>query len=77
MRSHSILTVVFLIGLPLSVRAESNQPAVPASITYEEDVRPILKAPCRECHGEGEEAGGDRGRLGTDARWPRPQHLRI
>ncbi|QDS94370.1 Planctomycete cytochrome C [Roseimaritima multifibrata] len=59
MRSHSILAAVFLLGLALPLRAESDKQNAADSVSFEEDVRPILKAHCLECHGEGEETGGE------------------
>ncbi|MBI3880432.1 MAG: PSD1 domain-containing protein [Verrucomicrobia bacterium] len=35
------------------------QAALKSSLTYERDIRPILKANCFQCHGEGEKLKGD------------------
>ena len=34
------------------------KPAVPEPLTFEKDIRPILKANCFHCHGEGEKLKG-------------------
>ena len=36
----------------------SSPPAVAAPLTFEKDIRPIFKAHCFECHGEGEKLKG-------------------
>src|SRR5687767_6633766 len=47
----------FLALASLSVAAIAVYSATPA-ITFEKDIRPILKAHCFDCHGEGEKLKG-------------------
>lgn len=47
------------LALPLVVLIGARSPAAePAGLTFEKHVRPILKAYCFECHGEGEQLKG-------------------
>jgi len=47
-----------LIALPLAGFGATKSPLTSAP-TYERDIRPILKANCFQCHGEGEKLKGD------------------
>jgi mono/diheme cytochrome c family protein len=52
---------LLLIATPLAIAAEHSpaEPRVRASaLTFEKDIRPILKANCFDCHGEGETLKG-------------------
>src|SRR6266511_1372859 len=52
---------LMLIATPLATAAghSSAEPRVRASaLTFEKDIRPILKANCFDCHGEGETLKG-------------------
>ncbi len=56
MRLHLTLTTAIAFGLVHAACGES--PREGDSVSFESDVRPILKAHCLECHGEGEELEG-------------------
>lgn len=50
-RTFSML--LLLAGIALASEREESRP-----LTFERDVRPILKAHCTQCHGEGEKLKG-------------------
>jgi mono/diheme cytochrome c family protein len=52
-----------LLALALLPSSSSTQAAIPTALTYEQHIRPILKANCFDCHGE-----GDKLRAGLDLR---------
>ena len=56
MRLH--LIVAFLFGLGHVAFGDLTQVSIPGEVSFEKHVRPILKAHCLECHGEGEEIEG-------------------
>ena len=58
MRLHFTLAVAIVFGLTHAAFGESTDQATPARVSFEKEVRPILKAHCLECHGEGEEIEG-------------------
>jgi hypothetical protein len=49
-RTHPTLAAILLLASPVA--------AAESALTFEKDVRPILKAYCFECHGEGEKLRG-------------------
>ncbi len=57
-RTQTPATFSAFIGLAFLVVTTGGQAASPDSITYEQHVRPILKANCFQCHGEGAELQG-------------------
>jgi len=57
MRSSFFLAAALLLGLAAPAFSESNPPPAEA-VSFEHDVRPILKTNCLHCHGEGEEIEG-------------------
>ena len=58
MRSNHALVVALLLGYSAAAFAESGDDAAAVEVSFEKQVRPILKAHCLECHGEGEEIEG-------------------
>jgi hypothetical protein len=46
------------IALFSSLTASASEPAPPKNLVFEKHVRPILKAQCFQCHGEGEKLKG-------------------
>jgi hypothetical protein len=58
MRLHFTLAVAICFGLTPAAFGESTDQANSVEISFEKAVRPILKAHCLECHGEGEETEG-------------------
>lgn len=59
MRSKSLFTFGLLHVLTSAAFAQQDvDSAAPTEVSFEEHVRPILKAHCLECHGEGEETEG-------------------
>ena len=58
MRSNHALVVALLFGYSAAAFAESGDDAAAVEVSFEKQVRPILKAHCLECHGEGEEIEG-------------------
>ena len=59
MRSKHALIVAVLFGCSHTAFAESGDDAASVEVSFEKHVRPILKAHCLQCHGEGEEIEGD------------------
>ncbi|MBL9126184.1 MAG: PSD1 domain-containing protein [Verrucomicrobiales bacterium] len=60
-RLRSIATFAASVGFVLAGRLAqvlAADPIPPTSLSFERDVRPILKAHCFHCHGEGEKAEG-------------------
>src|ERR1051325_3744161 len=51
--------VAVLMGGGGLLVAETATPAATGQLTFEKDIRPILKANCFQCHGEGEKLKGD------------------
>ncbi len=58
MRSHLCLTAALLLGLTRPAFGEPNNTPPAEKVSFEHDVRPILKANCLPCHGEGEDLEG-------------------
>ena len=56
--SHAIVVGV-LIGCSQAAIAAPGDAASAADISFENHIRPILKAHCLQCHGEGEETNGN------------------
>ena len=57
----AVLFLVLVGGLllaPTQGRAETTKPPRASALTYEKDIRPILKANCFDCHGEREKPKG-------------------
>ncbi|MCF6313295.1 MAG: PSD1 and planctomycete cytochrome C domain-containing protein [Verrucomicrobiales bacterium] len=56
----TVLISVLFTSLPYQLQsAEKPSPSPKAAITYEQHIRPILKANCFHCHGEGDKLKGD------------------
>ncbi|HSH93368.1 MAG TPA: PSD1 and planctomycete cytochrome C domain-containing protein [Roseimicrobium sp.] len=60
-RVSRIASLILALGCAASSAsaASSKSKISPKDLTFEKDVRPILKAHCFECHGEGEKLKGD------------------
>lgn len=58
MRLQLTLAAVITFGLVHAACGESPREGDSVAVSFERDVRPILKAHCLECHGEGEELEG-------------------
>ncbi|MDZ4849462.1 MAG: DUF1549 domain-containing protein [Pirellulaceae bacterium] len=58
MRSRFFLAAAFSFGLAAPAFCESNPTPPAESVSFERDVRPILKTHCLHCHGEGKEIEG-------------------
>src|SRR5688572_30232666 len=56
-RAVSLPIDLAVASLTVSLRADDGSPSV--NPTYERHIRPILKAHCFECHGEGDELAGN------------------
>jgi len=57
-RSRLVGRVLRYMALFLCLLLFDSAPASPATTTFEKDIRPILKAHCFDCHGEGEKLKG-------------------
>ncbi len=53
------ISLPVVAALALTAMAFDASAASKSAITYEKDIRPILKANCFQCHGEGEKLKGD------------------
>lgn len=58
MRSPLVLAAALSFALAAPAFGESNQRPPTETVSFEHDVRPILKANCLHCHGEGDEIEG-------------------
>ncbi|HIK90753.1 MAG TPA: DUF1553 domain-containing protein [Planctomycetes bacterium] len=58
MRFYTVMIVTMLTTCPRLALAESNYADTSVEVSFEKHVRPILKAHCLECHGEGEKIEG-------------------
>ncbi|TWU20215.1 Planctomycete cytochrome C [Novipirellula galeiformis] len=58
MRCHPFVATTLLFVATAPAFGESITQPASAEVSFEHDVRPILKAHCLECHGEGSEAEG-------------------
>jgi mono/diheme cytochrome c family protein len=53
-----MLTAAAILATSSLVAAPAAKPAASAALTFEKDIRPILKANCFHCHGEEEKVKG-------------------
>jgi mono/diheme cytochrome c family protein len=63
---QTVMLTLFLLCVPAQSALAEAQPAPTEPITFEKNIRPIFKANCFPCHGEGEKLNGK-----LDVRWRR------